>query len=134
LLFLKRATVPVIERTATGVAGKEGEPAPAAAGGASPAGGVHVEKLEDGNFAVTFRLKLGASGRVTVAGSFNDWDKDATPCASAAEGIYEATVRVKGGRISYKFVVNGSDWRTDPANAECEDDGHGGKNSVVNVN
>ena len=123
----------MIERTATGSGlGGGAEPSAPAAGG-SP--GVHVEKLQDGNFAVTFRVKLPNSPtRVTVAGSFNNWDKEATPCAPAAEGVFEATVRMKGGKVAYKFVINGSDWKADPGNTESEDDGNGGKNSVVNVN
>jgi 1,4-alpha-glucan branching enzyme len=37
------------------------------------------------------------------------------------------------GRYQYKFVVNGTDWKTDPAAKETADDGYGGKNSVVVV-
>lgn len=134
LLFLKRATVPVIERTATGPGSESlgGGGASPAAGGASPA--AHIEKLEDGQFAVTFRVKLpGNPGRVTVAGSFNNWDKDANPLAPAGGDVFEATVRMKGGKITYKFVLNGSDWRQDPGNPATEDDGSGNKNSVLDV-
>ncbi len=144
LLFLKRSTVPVIERTATGVEGGNANPGngnggdKGGGGAAAPAGnnrlGVQVEKLEDGNFAVTFRVRPpGTPSKVAVAGSFNNWDKDATPCAAGPDGVYEATVRMKAGKISYKFVLNGSEWILDPGNTASDDDGHGNKNSSFTV-
>ncbi|MEZ0227000.1 MAG: hypothetical protein ACAI25_00120, partial [Planctomycetota bacterium] len=133
LLFLKRSTVPVIERTATGVAGGGGEAAPGGSPDpAKPAAagdkrlGVQVEKLEDGNFAVTFRIKPAtAPSKVSVAGSFNEWNKDTTPCAAGPDGVWEATVRMKAGKFTYKFVLNGSEWILDPANKDSVDDGNG---------
>jgi len=138
LLFLKRSTVPVIERTATGV-DLEGKPAAGGEGaGDKPKGdgrlGVRVEKLEDGNFAVTFRLKpAGAPSKVNVAGTFNGWNKESTPCAQGPDGVWEATVRMKAGKIAYKYVLSGSEWILDPANPSSEDDGQGNKNSVFTV-
>ncbi len=138
LLFLKRSTVPVIERTATGVGGGGGNEGAAAPDSAKPAGdrrlGVQVEKLEDGNFAVTFRLKpTGTPSKVTVAGSFNEWNKDGTPLAAGPDGVWEATVRMKAGKFTYKFVLNGSEWILDPANKDSEDDGNGNKNSSFTI-
>lgn len=143
LLFLKRSTVPVIERTATGVAGggaSEGQPAGGGAEPAKPAAagekrlGVQVEKLDDGNFAVTFRMKpSGTPSKVSVAGSFNEWNKETTPCAAGPDGVWEATVRMKAGKIAYKFVLNGSEWILDPVSKESVDDGSGNKNSSFTV-
>lgn len=138
LLFLKRSTVPVIERTATGV-GNEGAAAPQGGSDpAKPAGekrlGVHVEKLQDGNYAVTFRIKPATTPTsVSVAGSFNGWNKESTPLAAGPDGIWEATVRMLPAKITYKFVLNGSEWILDPANPSSEDDGHGNKNSAFTV-
>jgi hypothetical protein len=139
LLFLKRSTVPVIERTATGVEGAQpgddGNVNPAAGGAkGDKKPGIQVEKLDDGNFAVTFRIRPpGTPGKVSVAGSFNGWDKDATPCAAGPDGTYEATVRMKAGKITYKFVLNGNEWILDPASTTSEDDGNGNKNSAFTV-
>ncbi len=37
------------------------------------------------------------------------------------------------GSYQYKFVVNGTEWKTDPSNSESADDGYGGKNSLLVV-
>jgi len=140
LLFLKRSTVPVLERTATGP-GADGADAgkPEGGGENKPAGankrlGVQVEKLEDGNFAVTFRIRpAGMPSKVCVAGSWNGWDKESTPCAAGPDGVYEATVRMKAGKITYKFVLGSSEWILDPNNSTSEDDGSGNKNSAFTV-
>jgi hypothetical protein len=42
-------------------------------------------------------------------------------------------VRLAKGEYSYKFLVNDTDWRDDPANPQKVPDGHGGLNSVFTV-
>ncbi len=135
LLFLKRATVPVIDRTATGVPGAEQQPtAGAIGGGGDKRLGVSIEKLADGNYAVTFRLKpSGSPTKVSVAGTFNGWSKDSNPLALGSDGVYEATVRMLPQKISYKFVLDGNEWILDPSNSASEDDGHGNRNSVFTI-
>ncbi|MGM0578725.1 MAG: alpha-amylase family glycosyl hydrolase [Myxococcota bacterium] len=56
---------------------------------------------------------------VTVAGTFNDWDPDALPMEEGPGGTWTATLDLEGkevGSQAYKLVVNGDDWRLDPAN------------------
>ncbi|MBZ0269517.1 hypothetical protein K8I85_15290 [bacterium] len=84
---------------------------------------------------VTFRYRPDGEARtVTVAGTFNGWDNGKAPLADAdGDGVWEGTLDVPAGRQSYKFVVNGSDWFTDETATSFEDDGFGGRNSVMEV-
>jgi glycosidase len=69
---------------------------------------------------------------VSVAGTFNNWDKGATPMH--ADGRHwSATVSSLAGKIQYKFVLNGSDWILDPKNPNKFDDGNGNSNSLLTV-
>ena len=71
---------------------------------------------------------------VSVAGSFNDWNKDATPMVLEADGkTWSVDVPLKYGRYQYKFVRDGSEWMTDPKAVKNEDDGNGNTNSVLMV-
>jgi len=53
---------------------------------------------------------------VFVAGTFNDWQPDATPMVRDDEGEWETSLPLSPGRYEYKFVVEGKDWVTDPKN------------------
>ena len=71
--------------------------------------------------------------KVYLAGIFNGWSNDKTPLAGPNQkGEYVVDLPLEPGRYGYKFVVDGK-WTPDPANPENEEDGMGGKNSVVTV-
>lgn len=79
---------------------------------------------------VRFRLSGYPSAKqVFVAGTFNDWDPRATRM-SWINGGWSVQVPVPGGKVLYKFIVDGQ-WITDPANPIREHDGHGHINSVM---
>jgi glycosidase len=69
---------------------------------------------------------------VAVAGSFNNWDRAANPMTADFDGrTWRTQVTLPLGKHSYKFVLNGETWITDPAAARNEDDGNGNRNSVL---
>ncbi len=69
---------------------------------------------------------------VFVAGTFNGWNKGATPMKLDADGkTWRVRVPVEPGRIEYKFVLDGENWITDPANPKTADDGNGHTNSLL---
>jgi 1,4-alpha-glucan branching enzyme len=70
---------------------------------------------------------------VHLAGDFNDWSTNADPLAKGEDGLWTILKKLAPGTYSYKFIVNESQWETDPANPEATDDGFGGKNSIVEV-
>ncbi len=69
---------------------------------------------------------------VTVAGSFNGWNPQATPMERGPDGLFRATLTLRPGTYHYKFVVDGT-WLPDPGNPERADDGLGGFNSVLYI-
>ena len=75
----------------------------------------------------------GAASSVHLAGDFNAWSTSADPLAKQADGTWTITKKLAAGTYAYKFVVDGSTWKTDEANLEGKDDGFGGKNSIVVV-
>jgi len=82
---------------------------------------------------VRFVLYAPGAHRVSVAGSFNQWDATAAPLApSGAAGVWTATVAVPVGQHQYAFLVDGRRWVSDPG-APTVDDGFGRRNSVVSV-
>jgi hypothetical protein len=102
---------------------------------AALAQGAGAEVAEVGG-QVRFSLRPeGGSRTVHVAGDWNGW----TPSGAWAltdpdgDGTYEGTFDLPPGRHLFKYVVDGDRWVPDPDVAETEEDGHGGKNSVLTV-
>jgi cyclomaltodextrinase / maltogenic alpha-amylase / neopullulanase len=79
-----------------------------------------------------FRYEAAADvQRVSLAGSFNGWNKDATPMRREADGkTWSVGLDLAAGKHWYKFVLDGETWVTDPK-AKSEDDGNGNLNSVL---
>lgn len=94
--------------------------------------GPRVVRRKDGRLDVIFRFRAAPGQRVNVAGSFNGWSASANPLSDPdGDGTFEGTVTVAFGRISYKFVIGGQRWLSDPDNPRGEPDGHGGQNSLL---
>jgi len=74
-----------------------------------------------------------AARSVSLCGDFNGWAPLADPMKQQADGTWTLRKKLAAGRHTYKFLVDGTKWLTDPANPESEDDGFGGKNSVLTV-
>ena len=69
---------------------------------------------------------------VSVAGTFNNWDKNANAMKADADGkTWRLSLPVDYGKHFYKFVLDGETWILDPQSARNEDDGNGNTNSVL---
>ena len=69
---------------------------------------------------------------VSVAGTFNSWNKDANPMVAESDGhTWKTRIRLPVGRHFYKFVLNGTDWIVDPKAAKNVEDGGGNTNSLL---
>ncbi len=81
---------------------------------------------------VRFRLVLTQPAQqVYLAGTFNEWQYRRHPMQTTDGGLtWTLTLPLPPGAHQYKFVINGTEWRTDP-NAPAIDDGNGNWNSVV---
>ncbi len=88
--------------------------------------------LAEANPGHVFRYSAPAGTRsVCLAGSFNNWSKEANPMRLQADGTtWSIDLPLAPGKFQYKFVVNGETWITDPG-APSLDDGNGNTNSVV---
>ena len=82
---------------------------------------------------VRFVLYAPSARHVAVAGTFNQWDRNAAPLMRAGTtGVWMTTLALPVGQHQYAFVVDGERWVADPA-APAIDDGFGRRNSMVAV-
>jgi len=82
---------------------------------------------------VTLVLTREDCSRISVIGSFNNWDPEATPMQRNGSGVWEATLLLEPGKYSYKFIIDNRIKITDPSSDLHESDGFGGTNSVLIV-
>src|SRR5690242_20154104 len=69
-----------------------------------------------GQQSKTFEYRAGPTSKpsnVSVAGTFNNWSMTANPMVDRGGGVWTTTVTLPEGIYQYKFVVNGTDWKTD---------------------
>ena len=80
---------------------------------------------------VAFKLFSPKAKRVSVAGSFNNWDTTQLSAKKDTKGNWAVKVNLKPGKYEYKFFVDGS-WINDPA-VSAVYNSFGTQNSVVEV-
>jgi hypothetical protein len=84
--------------------------------------------------AFQFVLVAPHAASVTLVGDFNDWDPARSPMRAANGGsVWATVVQLAPGRYRYAFLVNGVEWRADPAAPTATDDEFGTPSSVVTV-
>ncbi len=82
---------------------------------------------------VRFVLVAPDAHNVSLAGTFNQWDAQATPLVrSGSSGVWTATLTLPAGQHQYAFVVDGQRWVPDPG-APSVDDGFGRRNSLLTL-
>ncbi len=79
-----------------------------------------------------FTLEHASATKVSIVGSFNDWNKDANPMA-LENGTWKARINLKPGKHEYQFVINDTDWITDPKQDKSAENKYEGKNSVIEI-
>ncbi len=81
---------------------------------------------------VTFKLTAPKAKKVSVAGSFNNWDVKSHLAKKGLKGSWSAKVSLKPGKHEYKFVVDGA-WMNDPSCKNSVCNSLGSQNSLVEV-
>ncbi|MBR6279504.1 MAG: isoamylase early set domain-containing protein [Bacteroidales bacterium] len=71
------------------------------------------------------------ANEVSVAGEFNNWDKEANKMTKTITG-FETTIELKKGSYQFKYVLDGEKWINDPTR-KLVDDGAGNVNSVIEL-
>lgn len=83
---------------------------------------------------VTFSIPAEEAKKVSVVGSFNDWNAKKAPLKKLKNGTFKGTVDLEtGSSYEFKYVVDGAFVNDDAADAYAWSDFAGADNSVVNV-
>ncbi len=124
-------SVVVVGEGAAAPAAKPAAPAAAAVKALAP--GAKPRAPEVTSAGVVFTYAGPAKSSVALCGDFNAWATTADRMTQAADGTWTVTRKLAAGTYAYKFLVDGSGWKTDEGNPQSKDDGFGGKNSIVVV-
>ncbi len=82
--------------------------------------------------AIEFVCHAPDAKKVFLAGSFNNWNKEALPMKKNKRGQWKATIKLLPGRYEYKFFADGS-WVMDKYCAEVVSDDKGSVNCAIDV-
>ena len=82
---------------------------------------------------VEFSLEAPGATTVAVAGDFSGWESDFVLEDADGDGIWTGRVPITPGLHKYMFVIDGTDWVTDPGAQRYADDGFGNRNAVLAV-
>jgi 1,4-alpha-glucan branching enzyme len=82
--------------------------------------------------AVRFSFQTPNAQSVFVAGTFNNWQPEATPLFKQDQSLWATELELDPGRYEYRFVVDGN-WTDDPNASAFEANPHGGSNCIVEV-
>ncbi len=96
-------------------------------GATTPAAGPTAE------IYVQFVFEAPGARSVAVAGDFNGWEAGQLLEDPDGDGVWTGRIPLEPGVHEYMFVVDGSEWRTDPRATRFADDGFGNRNAVLAV-
>lgn len=96
---------------------------PVAGGGAESESVVYVQ----------FVLEAPGANSVAVAGDFSEWEPAFTLDDVDGDGVWTGRVPVEPGVHTYMFLIDGTEWQTDPRAERYADDGFGNRNAVLAV-
>lgn len=98
-------------------------------GGGVVDGGGAVESV----VYVQFMLEAPGASSVAVAGDFSEWEPEHVLEDLDGDGVWTGRIPVEPGVHSYMFLIDGSEWQTDPRADRYQDDGFGNRNAVLAV-
>ena len=82
---------------------------------------------------VEFSLEAPGATTVAVAGDFSGWESDFVLDDADGDGIWTGRIPITPGVHQYMFVIDGTDWVTDPRAQRYSDDGFGNRNAILAV-
>lgn len=98
----------------------------------SPLGSGTIKAAAPKDAEINFALFAPKAKSVAVAGSFNNWNTNASKLKKDSNGTWTGSVRLKPGRYEYLFCVDGG-WLNDPKARETVSNPFGTINSVITV-
>jgi 1,4-alpha-glucan branching enzyme len=81
---------------------------------------------------IHFEFASRTAESVSIAGSFNEWQPNATPMIALGQGRWAKDLALPPGQYEYCLVVDGQ-WMPDPQATERTANPFGGVNSVCRV-
>ena len=100
------------------------------AGPVSPPG-AGVDAARAAAVYVQFVLEAPGARSVSVGGDFDDWEGSHALSDNDGDGVWTGRVPIQPGVHAYMFLVDGSDWVTDPEAQRYTDDGFGNRNAIL---
>ncbi len=82
---------------------------------------------------VEFSLDAPGATTVAVAGDFSGWESNFILDDADGDGIWTGRIPITPGVHQYMFVIDGTEWVTDPRAQRYSDDGFGNRNAVLAV-
>jgi len=82
---------------------------------------------------VQFVLVASDAQSVSLVGDFNDWDPSASPLERGEGGVWSVVLPLRTGQFTYSFLVDGREWRADPAALRAAGEDFGRPSSVLLV-
>lgn len=82
---------------------------------------------------VEFVLEAPDADSVAVAGDFTGWEPRMALQDPDGDGVWSGRVPLRPGVHQYMFVVDGSEWVTDPHAQHYSSDGFGNRNAVLAI-
>jgi len=79
-----------------------------------------------------FKIYAPAARKVSLAGSFNNWNTSNLSAKKDSKGNWNVKVNLKPGKHEYKFFVDGS-WLNDPRNSNVVFNSLGSQNNIIEV-
>jgi 1,4-alpha-glucan branching enzyme len=81
---------------------------------------------------IEFKLYAPQAKRVSLAGSFNNWDAKDLSGKKDSQGNWTVKASLKPGKHEYKFFVDGS-WVNDPRCTSFITNSYGTQNCIVEI-
>jgi len=83
---------------------------------------------------ISFEFHAPDAQSVSLAGSFNSWTPGEIKLTGPDRtGHWRTEISLPEGVHEYSFIVNGSEWVTDPHALAYQEDGFGSRNSLVTL-
>ncbi|MCL7972217.1 MAG: hypothetical protein M8866_09065 [marine benthic group bacterium] len=96
-------------------------------------GASDTDSSPDARVYVQFVVDAPAAETVHLVGDFNEWQPTVELDDADGDGVWSGRVPLRPGVHEYMFVIDGSDWVTDPNAVGYQDDGFGQRNALVAV-
>jgi hypothetical protein len=82
---------------------------------------------------IQFVLEAPTASSVAVAGDFSEWEPTHPLEDLDGDGVWTGRVPVRPGVHGYMFLIDGTEWQTDPHAERYQDDGFGNRNAILAV-